>query len=94
MISIYLSKFILIETYHLDDHGRCRWCTNKGESFLFVKYGLNKVNILDVEKKALTLESPIESETQAGEYPCISFFLPYSRIPLLFFFFFFFFIFV
>mgnify|MGYP001012843301 CR=1 FL=1 len=44
----------------IDNDGRSRWSTNTGEPLLFVKYDLSQLNILDVEKKALTLKHTIE----------------------------------
>ena len=41
-----------------DIMGRCRWSTNAGEPFLFVKYNINTLNIIDIEKKILTLKNP------------------------------------
>ncbi len=46
----------------LDRICRCRWSTNTGESLLFVKYDHYKLNILDVEKKVLTLHDPAALE--------------------------------
>lgn len=43
-----------------DVHGHCRWSTNINESFVFVKYNGQLLNILDVEKKVLTLKTPVE----------------------------------
>lgn len=43
----------------LDDTGRCRWSTNTDEPLLFVKSGSNKLDILDAEKKVLTLKKSI-----------------------------------
>mgnify|MGYP000867377971 FL=1 len=37
--------------------GLCRWSTNLGEPLLFVKYGWSELNIFDVEKKKLILNS-------------------------------------
>ena len=50
-----------------DTEGRCRWTTNPEEPLLFVKYGLNKLNIIDTEKKALTLKSTFQLD-QKGHY--------------------------
>lgn len=44
----------------LDSYGRCRWSTNVGEPLVFVKYGETHLNILDIEKKALTLKSSVQ----------------------------------
>ena len=43
----------------IDEHGRCRWSTNKGEPLLFVKYDPKKLNMLDVETGALHLKDPV-----------------------------------
>ncbi len=48
--------------YSLDWTGRCRWSFNIGEPLLFVKFKSNKLNLLDVEKKALILRIPVELE--------------------------------
>lgn len=42
--------------------GRCRWSTNAGEPFLFVKYNSDKFDIIDVEKKILTMKNPSHRE--------------------------------
>lgn len=46
----------------LDMRNRCRWSTNIGEPFLFVKYRGHDLNILDAEKQTLTLKEPVELE--------------------------------
>ena len=38
-----------------------------GEPFLFIKYNWRQLNILDVEKKALTLKTPVELETSGKQ---------------------------
>lgn len=48
--------------HSLDDLGRCRWSTNVGEDILFVKYDRVNLNMLDVEKKALTLKYSIRCD--------------------------------
>lgn len=48
----------------LDSFGRCRWCTNAGEPILFIKYNQRYLNLLDVEKKVLTLKYPMQLERQ------------------------------
>ncbi len=50
----------------LDYYGRCRWGADAGEPFLFVKYDINKLNILDGEKKALILSNPIQLDARNG----------------------------
>ena len=52
---------------YLDDRGRCRWSTDAGEPILFVKHDWNKLNILDVEKKALVLKNSVVTEHE-GNY--------------------------
>lgn len=47
----------LLAGYH-----HCRWTTNAEEPILFLKYDRNKLNILDVEKKRLTLLEPVKVE--------------------------------
>ena len=42
-----------------DSYAHCRWSTNACEPLLFIKHGTRKLNILDAEKKALTLKFSI-----------------------------------
>lgn len=56
----------LTRTFLADPHGRCRWSKNVGEPFLFVKYDLGRLNVLDVEKKTLILKSPIQLERESS----------------------------
>ena len=51
----------------LDFTGRLRWSTNAGEPLLFMKYSGNKLNLLDVEKKALTLNEAISLDDRCKE---------------------------
>ena len=53
--------------YSLDCVGRCRWSSHPDEPLLFVKYDGSLLNILDTEKKAFILKSPIEIESD-GNY--------------------------
>ncbi len=46
-----------------DSSGCCRWSTNADEPLLFVKYDIIMLNILDVEKKTLTLTNEIQLDT-------------------------------
>ena len=46
--------------YSTDYYGRCRWSTNSDEPLLFVKYDFKKLNILDSEKKIMTLKEPMQ----------------------------------
>lgn len=39
---------------------RCRWSSEIGQPFLYIKYNARFLNILDVEKKTLTLKLPIQ----------------------------------
>ena len=48
--------------------GRCRWSINADEPLLFVKYDWRLLNILDAEKKALILKSPVEIEPEDRKY--------------------------
>lgn len=57
---------MITRLYDLDLYGLCRWSTNTGESVLYVKYDLKLLNVLDAEKKILTLKSPIQFEEQGG----------------------------
>ena len=52
--------------YYIDVVSRCRWSSNSGEPTVFIKYDLNKLNILDIEKKALILKSPVCLEVFNG----------------------------
>lgn len=52
----------------LDWLDRCRWSTNSGEPLIFVKYDRDRLNILDVEKKALTLKNPVQLEKDECKY--------------------------
>ena len=67
-----LTKLLLISNFHhifklfLDIYGRCRWTTNADEPLLFVKYDINLLNILDVEKKTLTLKMAVKVTNRAG----------------------------
>lgn len=45
-----------------DHSGRCRWSTNSGEPFLFIKYEERMLNIADTEKQVLILKDPFELE--------------------------------
>lgn len=47
-------------TKNIDPFGRCRWSLNVEEHILFMKWYTNRLNILDVEKKELTLKSNFE----------------------------------
>ena len=49
--------------YSLDKYARCRWSTNPDEPLLFVKCDWTLLNILDVEKEALILKSPVDFES-------------------------------
>ena len=42
--------------------GRCRWSPNSDEPLLFIRYDWRQLNILDAEKNAFTLKSPIQME--------------------------------
>ena len=47
----------------LEDYwSRCRWGTLSGEPLLYVKYCKKLLNIVDTEKKTLTLKDPVELE--------------------------------
>ena len=52
--------------YFLDLYERCKWSTNTDEPLLFVKYDMRYLNILAVEKKALTLKDPIQMDLGQG----------------------------
>lgn len=55
-------------SYDIDGTGRCRWSTNTGEPLVFIKYDRSQLNILDIEKKALALKSPVQLESSQGHY--------------------------
>ena len=77
-----LSVFLLPQFYDylVDMYGCCRWSPNIGEPLLFTKYNHNKLNILDVEKRGLTLNVPIQTERRGKRvlYIFISFFNPFK----------------
>ena len=52
-----------LDNFYLDFWSRCRWVPNIGEPLLFIKHSLDQLNILDTEKKVLTLKSSIDLET-------------------------------
>ena len=58
----------------LDYVGRCRWSTNADESLIFAKFDENKLNILDAEKKVLTLKRSVQLDNQRN-FSYILFFL-------------------
>ena len=61
--------------YSLDSLARCRWSSNPDEPLLYVKYDERFLNILDVEKKALILKSPVEIESEEGRHNSVLFLL-------------------
>ena len=64
LINFLISNFSYSSgTYSSDYYGRCRWSINTGESLIFVKYDMNKLNIIDTEKKVLTLKQPLQVDT-------------------------------
>lgn len=46
----------------LDDAGLCRWTCNSGESILFIKYDGNQLNLFDLEKQSLLLNTALKLE--------------------------------
>ena len=42
----------------------CRWSINPSEAFLFVRHSANKLNLLDVEKKAYTLANSVQLDSR------------------------------
>lgn len=50
----------------LDDYARCRWSSDISESRLYVKYDWEKLNILDLEKKVLTLKNPVKLDNSSN----------------------------
>ena len=72
---ILISSFFLYRTYYLDYCARCRWSTNTGEPLLFVKYDLNKLNILDAEKETLVYKDSILTEKNSSNFNLSTVFL-------------------
>lgn len=68
LISWLNTNLPLFFSIDLDHFGRCRWSINSGESSLFLKYDMNKLNILDAEKKTLVFKNPILTENAGGNY--------------------------
>lgn len=56
----------VIRNLFLDWQGRCRWSTNFGDPFLYLKYDFIRFNILDAEKKTLTLKKPLQLEKRSN----------------------------
>lgn len=56
LINFIFSNFFISDTQDFDSFKHCWWSTNTGEPILFVRYCRYKFNILDVEKKTLTLK--------------------------------------
>ena len=57
----------IISYFHLLDRwGHCRWSPTTGESLLFIKYHVNKLDILDIEKTASIWKAPIQLEEKAS----------------------------
>ena len=54
--------FVFAIMMKLDAWSRCRWSTNTEEPFLFIKYDRNQLNVLDTEKKCLTLKDSVSLE--------------------------------
>lgn len=50
----------------IDGASRCRWSTNIGEPYLFLKYEFNLLNILDTEKKVLTLKESLQLDKESN----------------------------
>ena len=77
LIIIYLttlkfSDYYNTGNYSLDALGRCKWSSHPDEPLLYVKYDQRLLNILDTEKKALILKSPIQIDS-AGKYSRVLF---------------------
>ena len=51
---------------YLDGIARCKWSLNPSEPLLFIKYDRIRLNILDVEKFKLTLNTPIQLEKSSN----------------------------
>lgn len=60
---------------YLDGYAHCRWSTESSEPLLYVKYEGNKLNILDIEKKARTLPDSILINKPGCKITVASFFL-------------------
>ncbi len=65
--TFYIKKLIYTEITVLDGYGRCRWSMNANDPLLFLKFGLDRLNILHIEKKAVALKYSIYLE-QKGKY--------------------------
>ena len=65
-ICIFLQTKYPLNTFNapIDLRNRCRWSPYSGDPTLFVKYDLNKLNILDVQKNALTFRNQIDLDSK------------------------------
>ena len=54
-----LKPKVLINCFYLGETNRVRWNPIPGDPTVYVKYDFWKLNILDVEKKALTLTEDV-----------------------------------
>ena len=57
---------MIFSGFFLDEYSRCKWSSSTGELLLFVKYDDVLLNILDVEKKTLTLTFPIALQDKSN----------------------------
>ena len=59
LIHVSISNFSYSCIQDCNDFGKCRWSTNPDEPLLFVRHYHDALNILDIEKKTLTLKESI-----------------------------------
>ena len=59
LIHVSISNFSYSYIQDCNDFGKCRWSTNPDEPLLFVRHYHDALNILDIEKKTLTLKESI-----------------------------------
>lgn len=74
VLSIYIYLFRRIKnftvlTIFLDAVARCRWSINSGEPSIFIKYDWNKLNVLDLEKKAVLMQNSTQLEERCIIFP-------------------------
>lgn len=80
-------------THSIGALNKCRWISKVSDSLLFVKYGRNFLNMLDVNQNTLELKSPIKLQEEGkfesfdiSIFPMISFFhfelITYYQLPI------------
>lgn len=63
-LNYFPDKFLFAD---LVSSEHCRWSVNSGEPQLYIKYDLNKLNIIDVEKKSLIFGTPVYLEEDESD---------------------------